>query len=376
MARDRVEMRSVNGINGGPIDLSRARFGFASLWVIAIALSLSACGKPEPGGSCKEGQATCIDAKSGLFCGSDSTYKSRTCSGLSGCKAEADKVACDNDIAAVGDGCNTANDGACTADGRSMLQCKNEVFALVDTCKGPGDCKVNGGSVACDSDIAEVGDPCSTKGNFSCTKDKTTALRCDDGKYALVQSCRGPKGCGIAHPKPGVNDIDCDFTVAAANDPCAFPDNQACTADNKTILTCAGAKYTNPTPCSGPASCAVTITGKNARATCGAAGGANPALAGNYKCGSSKLVLSQSGTLVTGTYDSNALFRNVSCSVSAAAVCEGTELAHPKGKAPPTSTKPRYLALKKDATGTIHMGEGASIAAAKRTFNSTCTAAP
>ena len=113
----------------------------------------------------------------------------------------------------------------------------------------------------CDNDIADVGDPCSNKGNFACTS-ATRGRRssCDDGKYAsMAQSCRGPKACAIVHPKPKVTDIDCDFTVANENDPCAFPGNEACSSDKKTMYDLHGRTSTStPTACLGASgSCSV-----------------------------------------------------------------------------------------------------------------------
>jgi hypothetical protein len=252
------------------------RPAIAAVCILASVLTFSGCGKPSVGGKCTAGQAACSDTKSGVFCGSSGTYKAMTCGGPNGCKGEGAKVECDNDVSVSGDGCNTPNDGACTPDHRNMLLCKNEAFALVDTCKGPGACKIGGGNVVCDNDVADIADPCSNIGNYACTSDRAAALRCDANKYTPVQSCRGPKACAIVHPSPKVNDIDCDFTVAAENDPCVFPDNEACTSDRKSMLTCKGGKYTNVTPCPGPNGCTVTVTAKSAKVTCDGSGGGGP----------------------------------------------------------------------------------------------------
>ena len=255
------------------------RFGLAALLIAATTVVLAACGKPVLGGKCAAGQSACVDAKSGLYCGADGMYKAMTCGGDHGCVAQGAKALCDNDIAAVNDGCDTPNDGACTADHKSLLQCKSEKFVLIDTCKGPGACKINGDMLNCDNDIAYLADPCSNDKNYACTSDKTTALQCNGGKYAAVQSCRGPKSCAIVHPKPKVTDIDCDFSVAAENDPCAFPGNESCSADKKTMFTCTNGKYAAPTACPGPAGCTVKVTSKSSKVTCDGqgGGGAEPA---------------------------------------------------------------------------------------------------
>jgi hypothetical protein len=249
------------------------RYGLVAFFIAASFLTLSACGKPKAGAKCVAGQASCVDTKSGLFCASDGTFKTMTCGGPNGCQAQGAKVACDNDVSAIGDACDTPNDGACTPDHKALLLCKNEVFGEIDTCKGPGGCKLAGDIINCDNDIADIGDPCSNDGNFACTSDKGMALRCQAAKYAAIQSCSGPKSCNIIHPKPKTTDIDCDFTVAKENDPCFFPGNESCTSDKKTMLTCKGSKYVEPVACPGPNGCTVTVTAKSAKVTCDAAGG-------------------------------------------------------------------------------------------------------
>lgn len=329
------------------------RLGVAALSIAAVAVVLGACGKIDVGGKCTAGQSACVDARSGLFCGSDNTYKSMTCSGPGGCKADGAKVVCDHDVAAVADGCNTPNDVACAADQKSLLQCKNEAFALIDACKGPGGCKINPGAVVCDSDIADVGDTCSNIGSYACMTDKSAALRCDSGKYALAQSCRGPKACAIAHPKPQVNDIDCDFTIAAENDPCAFADNQACSANKQTMFTCAaGSKYGKPTACPGPNGCSATMSGKVARAICDGASGAAAApsggpWAGKYRCGVTETVeLTQLGKQVVGVDHTGLYADAITCTTpdgnaaAAAANCAGTYTERVRGGAP---TSPRKV---------------------------------
>jgi hypothetical protein len=252
------------------------RFGLVA-FLVGLAVSLAACPqKPQLGGKCNAGQAACVDAKSGLFCSAEGTYKAMTCSGAGGCTLTGTKVECDNDVAEIGDGCDTPDDGACTADHKSLLQCKSDKFLLVDTCKGPGACKIDKGSVACDNNVADIGDPCSNKGNFACTSDKATALRCDDGHYASIQSCRGPNACVIVRPKSGGAELECDYSVANENDPCIYPGYEACSSDKAKMFTCKGGKYTDATPCPGPAGCTAKVTKKSAKATCDGAGGTTP----------------------------------------------------------------------------------------------------
>ena len=247
------------------------RFGLAALLVAASIVTLSACGKPKAGGKCTAGTMACNDAKTGLFCGSDGTYQTMSCGGAQGCAAKDKNVTCDQSIAAAGDGC-TASGFACAADMKNALACMNGKFALAETCKGPNACKVATGDIFCDNDIADVGDPCRDDGDYACTGDHLAALQCKGKKMITVNSCRGPKSCAIVHPKPKETDIDCDMSVAVENDPCVFPDNEACTSDKKTMLTCKGGKYSSPTPCPGANGCTVKATAKSFKVTCDTAG--------------------------------------------------------------------------------------------------------
>jgi len=251
------------------------RYGLVALLVAASIMTLSACGKPKAGGKCTAGTMACNDAKSGLFCGSDGTFQAMTCGGTGGCQATGGKVTCDQSVASAGDGC-TAAGFACATDMKNALSCTSDKFVLAETCKGPGACKVSSGDIFCDNDIADVGDPCRDDGDYACTGDKLAALKCTGKKMATINSCRGPKSCSIVHKGKEV-DIDCDMSVAAENDPCAFPNNEACTSDKKTMLTCKGNKYTSPTACPGPNGCSVTATAKTFKVTCDTDNGGTPA---------------------------------------------------------------------------------------------------
>jgi len=246
------------------------RFGIAALLVAASIVTLSACGKPKVGGKCTAGKIECIDAKSGLFCGKDGTYAAMSCGGAQGCNAKGGS--CDQSIAAAGDGCS-ASGFACATDMKNALSCTDGKFVLAETCKGPNACKVATGDIFCDNDIADVGDPCRDDGDYACTGDKLAALQCKGKKMMTVNSCRGPKSCSIVHPKPKETDIDCDMSIAVENDPCVFPNNEACTSDKKTMLSCKGGKYTSPAPCPGPNGCTVTADKKSFKVTCDTAAG-------------------------------------------------------------------------------------------------------
>ena len=174
-------------------------------------------------------------------------------------------------IGSIGGACPGAG-FACTPDMRSALACVGGKFVLAETCKGPGACKVapgatGGPDIFCDNDISDIGDPCRDDGDYACTGDKIAALRCVGRRMVEINTCRGPKSCSVVHKGKEV-DIDCDMSIAAENDPCAFAGNEACTVGGKGMLTCVGGRYTAPRACPGPGGCTVTATAKTFKVSC------------------------------------------------------------------------------------------------------------
>jgi hypothetical protein len=247
-------------------------YGLVALLVAASFVTLAGCGKPKAGGKCTAGQIVCNDAKSGLFCGSDGTFQAVNCGGGAGCQVSGQKAVCDQSVASANDAC-TGPGYACSTDMKTAFQCSGGKFVPAETCKGPGACKVAAGDIACDNDVSDLNDPCRDKGDYACTSDKTNALQCANNKMGLVNTCRGPGGCKIIHQGKDV-DIDCDMSIVQENDPCVIPDNEGCSLDKKTKLACKGAtagmpgKYTSPVACPGPNGCSVTANKKNFKVTC------------------------------------------------------------------------------------------------------------
>jgi hypothetical protein len=232
------------------------RYGLTLLWVAASLATLPLGCKPQQGARCTSGQVACVDAKIGLFCGPDGTFETMTCDGTDGCKQSGAAVTCDNSVAAVHDGCDTPGDAACSTDSKNALICTGGVFGLGETCKGPGGCKISGDTITCDNDISDPGDPCRTPGDYACTSDKALVLRCDANKMTPLNTCRGPKACGIV-PLPAQNKVEfvCDDSIAMEGDACDTNGEEACSMDKKSMYVCTANKFTNPKPCSGPAGC-------------------------------------------------------------------------------------------------------------------------
>jgi hypothetical protein len=239
---------------------SKLRRFFAPSALLLLAFATNAC-KPKVGDSCSQGDQACQDPSTGLFCGSDSKYAVMSCMADgkgNGCSGSGATFACDNSVANLGDGCSQVEDVACAPDRKSALQCgKDNKFALGETCKGPNGCTVKGDSITCDNDTADVGDPCHFPGDYACTSDKGLVLRCDDHKMTPLNTCRGPKHCRVFElPQEKKVQFDCDDSIAQDGDFCDTPNEQACSADKKSILTCKSGKFTSATPCPGPNGCA------------------------------------------------------------------------------------------------------------------------
>ena len=237
----------------------RGRVALVSLAFLAALVTAEGGCKPKAGATCSAGQVACSEAKMGLFCGADGTYHDMTCSGPTGCQqsgAAAGQVNCDNGIAAVGDGCNTPDDAACSLDYKAALLCKSGAFAVAETCKGPGACKVSGDTITCDNDVSDPGDLCRTPGDYACTADRGSVLRCDRGKMGILNTCRGPKACAIVnHAAENKVEFVCDDSLALEGDPCDTNGEEACSMDKKSILVCAANKFGKPKACNGPTGC-------------------------------------------------------------------------------------------------------------------------
>jgi hypothetical protein len=224
-------------------------------FLASLCLGVGGC-KAKAGASCSAGQVACGEEKMGLFCGGDGTFHDMTCRGPAGCQQSGTVVNCDNAVASVGDGCNTPDDAACSMDYKAALLCKGGAFAVAETCHGPGACKVAGDTITCDNDVSETGDPCRTPGDYACTGDRSSVLRCDAGKMAVLNTCRGPKQCAIVnHAAENKVEFVCDDSVAQAGDPCDTNGEEACSMDKKSILVCGDNKFGAPKVCAGPTGC-------------------------------------------------------------------------------------------------------------------------
>jgi hypothetical protein len=250
---------------------------------VVFALSVAALGcKAKPGDKCQGSTGKCADGTSALVCVND-VLTAVPCHGTKGCMSTSTTIECDNSLATVGDICLTQGDISCAADHKAALECDNGKFKVAGTCKGADGCQLKPGNrIACDSNVAESGDPCHTNGDYACAMDKKFVLKCDDHKFGEIATCRGPKACRVYELKEENRvEFTCDDTMALENDPCDATGEYACSMDKKSIYTCKSNKYVLAKACPGGCS----YDEKDHSLSCMEGGGAKMVLAKTMKEG-------------------------------------------------------------------------------------------
>ncbi len=218
---------------------------------VSVLLVFTAACTRKAGDSCKEGVALCTGRSNGLFC-TDGTLIAASCRGPLGCAADAGVLACDDSVAVANDGCVTNGDSACSPDHKAALECQGTNFAVVETCKGPKGCVLSGKTIVCDNDVAEAQDPCREEGDFACASNGKVLLLCKSGSFQPANTCRGPKGCTVReHPTENKVGFACDDTIAEAGDLCDEDGESACSVDRKTLLACKESHFAIVKPCRG-----------------------------------------------------------------------------------------------------------------------------
>jgi hypothetical protein len=196
--------------------------------------------RPAAGDPCPvPNKYVCADTTSALLC-RDGRRVPMPCRGPNGCFGEGDASKCDDDLGVAGDVCfMTLNENyACTPDHGSEVKCKDGTFAVVRTCKGPKKCVVEGDVVHCDDSFGDVGDSCIAEpndANYSCSTDKKIEVVCDasTSSFQPSNSCRGSKGCYITDDR-----VHCDQSSAREGDICRPVDNHSCSEDATVELKC------------------------------------------------------------------------------------------------------------------------------------------
>ncbi len=171
------------------------------------------------------------DSKAMLSC-VDHKVTRLECLGASGCTSDSAKVHCDLSVSTVGAPCDNPKNAACSADGKSKLNCTNGHLEVGSLCSDG--CKVEHDTVYCDGSSGKVGDPCAD-GATVCTIDHKSLLKCQGSHWAFGDHCRGAEGCKTTRDK-----WSCDSSVAEVGESCT--DGAACSVDGKAMLVCENQK--------------------------------------------------------------------------------------------------------------------------------------
>jgi hypothetical protein len=219
--------------------------------VLPIVLLLATC-KPKPGDQCSgAGLPICSGPNSAWVC-ANGVVTALPCHGAKACTSSGSTLECDNSLATVGDVCDEPNDAACALDHKSMLECQTGKFVLVETCKGARGCVVDGDKISCDNDVADLGDPCQMEADYACTSDKLLALKCVAHKFEALNACRGKDGCRVLElPEEKKTDFICDDSLAQENDACDTQGEEACNMDKSAIYVCRAGHFLRDRACTG-----------------------------------------------------------------------------------------------------------------------------
>ncbi|MDX2009842.1 MAG: hypothetical protein SFW67_06620 [Myxococcaceae bacterium] len=95
-----------------------------------------------------------------------------------------------NPMPKAGGPCAQENVGACESPTR-LLACREQTWAVISDCRGPGGCRQSGDTVECDTSLNGLGDRCNNVGRVRCDPDGgQQILRCrDGGVLELELSC-------------------------------------------------------------------------------------------------------------------------------------------------------------------------------------------
>ena len=96
--------------------------------------------------------------------------------------------------------CGTENEAVC--DGTGALTCTKGVWVKTE-CRGPKGCSVSQSFVECDHSLANADDVCDHEGNFACAVDSKALLKCTSGKFVVDETCTGGTTCKVLGNEAG-----------------------------------------------------------------------------------------------------------------------------------------------------------------------------
>jgi hypothetical protein len=218
----------------------------AALLVVSF-FAMVACkaAPPQEGKKCtQEGAGTCLDPTHMAKC-AGGLWAIDPCLGPAACKELPDSFQCDQSIGAVGMRCEPGS-GGCTSDGKQLLQCINNKMAVEAACGGANGCTYDAAAKVfhCDESVAAAGDLCSDEGKAACSRDKKQMLKCTSAHFVTDVLCKGPEGCHFEG-----STAHCDMSLADVGDPCTEEGSYTCSADHTRALACKGGKLTSGRAC-------------------------------------------------------------------------------------------------------------------------------
>jgi len=157
--------------------------------------------------------------------------------------------------ARVGGAC-VADEIACAAIGSDKLRCQDGRFVVASTCRGPNGCQRVGDAPRCDTDVADDADPCDAVNELACALDGRALYRCDGAKRIVESTCKGPEGCRVDG-----NVVKCDHHLAVVGDACHIDGNYACSTDFTMVLRCKDKRFVRAKQCKEP--CAMRPVGED-----------------------------------------------------------------------------------------------------------------
>ncbi len=230
--------------------LRHARLAPLALGLFAL-VGLAACNKTvKEGDPCSVvGEVQCIDDKTGGFC-VDGKYEALPCEGATGCMSVAGKGSCTHNEYKVGEPCfKDEGEPQCTGDGKAMIKCVDNRWVKTEDCMGKLGCVANAKGATCDLGAAAAGDDCTpeNEGNAACTEDGKALLLCRDGKMVLESTCKGMHGC-----RQKGKELECNSQIADLDDPCdqmMYDGKFACTPEKDMRLVCKDGKFVKDQDC-------------------------------------------------------------------------------------------------------------------------------
>jgi hypothetical protein len=222
-----------------------------ALATTVLMFGAAGCKKPKAGGSCTGDRVAnsfsgaCNGKKAAVVC-IDGTYQDVKCGdGPVGCMETMGNVSCDL-VADEDEPCFADKKFGCSSDHKKMLECKKGKWSLKMACKSAKGCIDNVKGVSCESAEAEEGDKCEAdqKDQGSCNPDKDKLLVCNGKKFVVASTCRGQNHCRAQGSK-----LACDTSMAEIGDPCEEEDKLSCDTKKKVMLRCNGKTFEKKEEC-------------------------------------------------------------------------------------------------------------------------------